>query len=63
LRECWLARERLRVSEDRSIDRAEILTARTDADTKAAEVAAAEAAAAQAAQRNMRIYAPLRARY
>jgi hypothetical protein len=30
LRECWLARERLRVSEARSINLAEILTARTD---------------------------------
>jgi hypothetical protein len=49
LRECWLAHERLRVSEARSINRAEILTARTDAATEAAEVAAAEAAAAEAA--------------
>jgi hypothetical protein len=31
LRECWLAHERLRVSEARSINRAELLTARTDA--------------------------------
>ena len=31
LRECLLAHERLRVSEARSINRAEILTARTDA--------------------------------
>jgi hypothetical protein len=37
------------VSEARSINRAEILTARTDAAKKAAEVAAAEAAAAEAA--------------
>jgi hypothetical protein len=51
------------VSEDRSIDRAEILTARTDAYTEATEVAAAEAAAAEAVERNMRIYAPLKARY
>jgi hypothetical protein len=49
LRECWLARERLRVPEARSISHAEILTARTDAAEKAAEVAAAEAAAAEAA--------------
>jgi hypothetical protein len=48
LRECWLARGRLRVSEARSINRAEIITARTDAAAKAAEVAAAEAAAAKA---------------
>ena len=31
MRECWLAHERLRMSEARSINRAEILTARTDA--------------------------------
>jgi hypothetical protein len=49
LRECWLAHERLRVSEARSISRAEILTARTDAAAEVAEVAAAEAAAAEAA--------------
>jgi len=48
LRECWLAHERLRVSKARSINRAEILTARTDAATDA-EVAAAEAAAMNAA--------------
>jgi hypothetical protein len=48
LRECWLARERLRVSEARSINRAEILTARTDAAAEAAEVTATEAAAAEA---------------
>jgi hypothetical protein len=48
-RECWLAHERLRVSEARSINRAEILTARTDASAEVAEVAAAEAAAAEAA--------------
>jgi hypothetical protein len=36
------------VSEARSINRAEILTARTDAAAEAAEVAAAEAAAAEA---------------
>jgi len=47
LRECWLARERLRVSEARSINRAEILTARTDAAAEVAVVAAAEAAAAE----------------
>jgi hypothetical protein len=47
LRECWLARERLRVSEGRSIGRAKILTARTDAAAEAAKVAAAEAAAAE----------------
>ena len=49
LRKCWLAHERLRVSEARSINRAEILTARTDAAADVAEVAAAEAAAAKAA--------------
>jgi hypothetical protein len=49
LRECWLARERLRVSEARSINLAEILTARTDAAAEASEVAAAEAAVAEAA--------------
>jgi hypothetical protein len=49
LRECWLARERLRVLEARSISRAEILTARADAAAEAAEAAAAEAAAAEAA--------------
>jgi hypothetical protein len=49
LRECWLAHERLRVSEARSINRAEILTARTDTAAEVAEVAAAEAAAAEAA--------------
>jgi hypothetical protein len=49
LRECWLAHERLRVSEARSINRAEILTARTDVAAEAAEVAAAEAAAAESA--------------
>jgi hypothetical protein len=30
-RECWIAHERIRVSEARSINRAEILTTRTDA--------------------------------
>jgi hypothetical protein len=49
LRECWLAHERLRVLEARSINRAEILTARTDAAAEVAEVAAAEATAAEAA--------------
>jgi hypothetical protein len=49
LRECWLAYERLRVSEARSIDRADVYTARTDAAEEAAEVAAAEAATAEAA--------------
>jgi hypothetical protein len=49
LRECWLAHERLRVSEGRLINRAEILTARTDTAAEVAEVAAAEAAAAEAA--------------
>jgi hypothetical protein len=48
-RECWLARERLRVSEARSINLAEILTARTDVSAEAAEVAAAKAAVAEAA--------------
>ena len=49
LRECRLTRERLRVSEARSINLAEILTARTDVAAEAAEVAAAEAAVAEAA--------------
>jgi membrane protein involved in colicin uptake len=49
LRECWLALERLCMSETRSINYAEILTARTDAAAEVAEVAAAEAAAAEAA--------------
>jgi hypothetical protein len=47
LRECRLARERLRVSEDRSIGRVKILLARTDAAAEAAEAVAAEAAAAE----------------
>jgi hypothetical protein len=49
LRECWLTHERLRVSEARSINRAEIPTARTDAAADAAEVTTAEAAAAETA--------------
>ena len=49
LRECWLAHERLSVSEARLISRAEILMARTDAAAEVAEVSAAEAAAAEAA--------------
>jgi hypothetical protein len=49
LRECWLAHERIRVSEARSINLAEILTARADVAAEAAEVTAAEAAAAVAA--------------
>jgi hypothetical protein len=49
LRECWLAHERLRVSDVRSISRAEILTARTDVSAEAAEAAAAEAVAVEAA--------------
>jgi hypothetical protein len=49
LRECWLACERLRVSEARSIKLPEISTARTDASAEAAEIAAAKAAAAEAA--------------
>jgi hypothetical protein len=48
-RECWLARERLRVWEARSIDLAEIFTARTDVAAEATEVSAAEATAAEAA--------------
>jgi hypothetical protein len=47
LRECWLARERLHVSEARSINLPEILTARTDVTAEAAEVAAAEATFAE----------------
>ena len=47
--ECWFARERLRVSEARSINLLEISTARTDAAAEVAEVAAAETAAAEAA--------------
>jgi len=49
LRKCWLAHERLPVSEARSINHAEILTARTGAAAEVAEVSAAEAAAAKAA--------------
>jgi hypothetical protein len=49
LRECWLALEVLRVPEARSINRAEILTARSDTAAEVAGVAAAEAAAAEAA--------------
>ena len=49
LRESWLAHERLCVSEARLVNRAEILTTRTDAAAEAAEVTAAEAAAAEAA--------------
>jgi hypothetical protein len=49
LRKCWLAHEWFRVSEARSINRAEILTARTDTAAEVAVVAAAEAAAAEAA--------------
>jgi len=48
LRECWLARERLCVSEARSINCAFMLKARTDAAAEAAEAAAAEAAAEEA---------------
>jgi galactokinase len=48
-RKCWLAHERLRVSEARSINRAESLTARMGAAVEVAEVAVAEAAAAEAA--------------
>ena len=44
----YLAHERIRVSEARSMNRAKILTARTDAAAEVAEVAAAEAAAAEA---------------
>jgi hypothetical protein len=47
LRECWLARERLRVSEGRSINLPEIKTARTNVTAEAAAVAAAEAAFAE----------------
>jgi hypothetical protein len=47
LRECWLARERLRVSEAHSIKLPEILTARADVTAEAAEVAAAEVAFAE----------------
>jgi hypothetical protein len=49
LREYWLAQERLRVSGARSINRAEIMTARTDASAEAAEVGASEASAVEAA--------------
>jgi hypothetical protein len=48
LRKYWLAHERLRMSEARSINRAEILTARADTAAEVAEVTAAEAAAAEA---------------
>jgi hypothetical protein len=47
LREYWLASERLRVSEARSINLPEILTARADVTAEAAEDAAAEAAFAE----------------
>jgi hypothetical protein len=49
LRECWLARKWLCVSENRPIDRAEIPTAHTGASVEAAEVSTPEAAAAEAA--------------
>ena len=49
LRKCYLAHELLRVSEARSINRAEILTARTGAAAEVAEVAAAEATVEAAA--------------
>jgi hypothetical protein len=49
LRKGYLAYELLRVSEARLINRAEILTARTNAAAEVAEVTAAEAAAAEAA--------------
>ena len=49
MRECWLAHERLRVSEARSINRAGILTARANTAAEGGEVSAAEAAAAEAA--------------
>jgi hypothetical protein len=49
LRECGFAYERLSVSEARSINRAGILTACTDAAAKTAEVSTAEAAATEAA--------------
>ena len=45
LRECWLAHERLRVSEARSINRAKILTARAAAEAAAAAGGATRAAA------------------
>jgi hypothetical protein len=48
-RECLLAHVRLRVSEARSINLAEILTARTKTASEVAEASAAEAAAAEAA--------------
>ena len=47
LPECWLAHERLRVSEARSINCAGILTARTDIAAEAVEVSAAEASFAE----------------
>ena len=49
LRKGYLAYELLCVSEAHSINRAEILTVRTDAAAEVAEVAAADAAAAEAA--------------
>ena len=49
LRDCFLACERLRVSEARSINLEGIFTARTDVSAEAAEVAAAKAAVAEAA--------------
>ena len=47
--ECWLTHEQLRVSEARSINRAEILTSRADAAAEAAEADAAEVPATEAA--------------
>jgi hypothetical protein len=49
LRGFWLAQERLHAPEARSINRAEILTARKNAAAEAAEVAAAKAAFAETA--------------
>jgi hypothetical protein len=46
-RRCWLAHERPRVSEARSINRAEILTACSDTSAEVPEVTAAEAAFAE----------------
>jgi hypothetical protein len=57
LRECWLAHERLRVSEARSINHVENLTARTDTAAEVSEAAAAEAAAAAGAAAKDAAYA------
>jgi hypothetical protein len=53
LRGCWLAHKRLLVSEARSINCAEILTARADAAAEAVEITAAEVATAESCRRRV----------